>query len=155
MNWDTYFLLICQAVALKSKDTSTKLGSVIVGPKHEIRSTGYNALPRGVGDDVLKFPERFERPEKYKWVVHAEKNAILNAARVGTATEGCSLYVSGHPCSDCTKAIINAGISRIVYNQTFQDAWPMAKAGGTWAEDFLLSDKMLSESGVDIFGYSI
>ena len=95
--WDQYYLDICKAVACRSKDPNTQIGSVIVGPNHEIRSTGYNSFPRGIRDDV---PERLVRPAKYLWIEHAERNAICNAARAGTATEDCTIYVEIMPCMD-------------------------------------------------------
>ncbi len=108
--WDRYYLDICHAVAARSKDPNTKLGCVIVGPAHEIRSTGYNSFPRGIRDDV---PERLVRPAKYLWIEHAERNAICNAARAGTATGGCTLYVEIMPCMDCARAIVQAGIIHV------------------------------------------
>src|SRR6185295_4715100 len=81
--WDQYYLDICKVVASRSKDPNTQIGCVIIGPNHEIRSTGYNSFPRGIRDDV---PERLVRPTKYLWIEHAERNAICNAARAGTAT---------------------------------------------------------------------
>jgi len=98
-------------VSARSKDPNTQIGCVIVGPAHEIRSTGYNSLPRGIRDDVT---ERFERPAKYLWMEHAERNAICNAARAGTATEGCTIYVEIMPCMDCARAIVQAGIVEVV-----------------------------------------
>ncbi len=109
--WDEYYLQICTVVAVRSKDPNTKVGCVIVGPAHEIRSTGYNSFPRGIRDDV---PERLERPTKYLWMEHAERNAICNAARAGTATEGCTLYTEIMPCMDCARAIVQAGIVEVV-----------------------------------------
>jgi dCMP deaminase len=114
-DWDHYFLDICAVVARRSKDPSTKVGCVIVGPAHEIRSTGYNSLPRHIRDDV---PERFERPTKYLWFEHAERNAIYNAARAGTALEGCSLYADLMPCMDCARAIVQAGIVEVITDET-------------------------------------
>lgn len=111
MNWDEYFLEMCKTVALRSKDISTKLGAVIVGPDHEIRATGYNSFPRGINDDV---PSRQLRPEKYHWFEHAERNAIYNAARHGVALRGCILYVPWIPCSDCARGIIQVGIDEVV-----------------------------------------
>jgi len=67
-NWDDYYLEICKVVAARSKDPNTQLGCVIVGPAHEIRTTGYNSFPRGIRDDV---PERKVRPAKYLWIEHA------------------------------------------------------------------------------------
>jgi dCMP deaminase len=110
-NWDEYYLEICRVVALRSKDPNTQIGCVIVGPAREIRSTGYNSLPRGIRDDVA---ERLQRPTKYLWMEHAERNAIYNAARAGTATEGCTIYVAIMPCMDCARAIVQAGIAEVV-----------------------------------------
>jgi dCMP deaminase len=109
--WDEYYLDICKVVANRSKDVNTQIGCVVVGPNHEIRSTGYNSFPRGIRDDV---PERMERPTKYLWIEHAERNAICNAARAGTATEGCTIYVEIMPCMDCARAIVQAGITEVV-----------------------------------------
>jgi dCMP deaminase len=110
-DWDSYYLAICRVVAARSKDPATQLGCVIAGPAHEIRSTGYNSFPRGIRDDV---PGRSERPEKYLWVEHAERNAIYNAARAGTALEGCTMYVELMPCMDCARAIVQAGIVEVI-----------------------------------------
>ena len=109
--WDQYYLDICKVVGLRSKDPNTQLGCIIVGPNHEIRSTGYNSFPRGIRDDV---PERLVRPTKYLWIEHAERNAICNAARAGTATEACTIYVEIMPCMDCARAIVQAGILEVV-----------------------------------------
>lgn len=110
-SWDDTFIELTQVLAKRSKDTSTKVGAVIVGRNREIRSTGYNGMPRGVNDDVA---ERYERPLKYKWFEHAERNAIYNAARVGIPVEKCTMYVALYPCTDCARAIIQAGISWVV-----------------------------------------
>jgi len=109
--WDQYYLDICKVVAARSKDPNTQIGCVIIGPNHEIRSTGYNSFPRGIRDDV---PERLVRPTKYLWIEHAERNAICNAARAGTATEGCTIYVDIMPCMDCARAVVQAGITQVV-----------------------------------------
>lgn len=113
-DWDRYYLEICRVVARRSKDPSTQVGCVIVGPAHEIRSTGYNSLPRHVDDNA---PERFERPEKYLWFEHAERNAIYNAARAGTPLEGCTIYTDLMPCMDCARAIVQAGIVEVVTDE--------------------------------------
>jgi len=83
MNWDEYFINIAEQVKLKSKDNNTKIGVVLVGKNNEIVSTGYNSFPRGINDDVA---ERQEKPEKYFWFEHAERNCIYNAARIGVST---------------------------------------------------------------------
>jgi dCMP deaminase len=110
-DWDRYYLDICKVVAARSKDPNTQIGCVIAGPAHEIRTTGYNSFPRGIRDDV---PERLQRPTKYHWIEHAERNAICNAARCGTPLDGCSIYVEIMPCMDCGRAIVQAGIREVV-----------------------------------------
>lgn len=112
MSWESYFRLLSNTIKLKSKDKNTQIGVVIVGEDNEIISTGYNSFPRGI-DDALDY--RQERPEKYYWFEHAERNAIFNAARIGVSTKGATMYLScGIPCSDCARAIINSGITEIV-----------------------------------------
>jgi dCMP deaminase len=109
--WDEYYLNICKVVATRSKDPNTQVGCIIAGPAHEIRSTGYNSLPRGIRDDIA---ERLERPTKYLWMEHAERNAIYNAARCGTTLDGCTIYIELMPCMDCARAIVQAGIREVV-----------------------------------------
>jgi dCMP deaminase len=88
-------------------------------------------------------PERQLRPLKYRYFVHAEMNAILNAARIGVATEGCTLYVSDWaPCSSCCRAIIQAGIVRVVHG--------VADTPERWLEDMSIGRGMLLEAGVKI-----
>ena len=112
MEWDRYFIEMATLVSKKSKDRSTKVGCVIVGPNHEVRTTGYNGFCRGINDDA---DDRHDRPEKYFWVEHAERNAIYNAARNGIPLEGCTAYVSNLlPCADCTRGMIQSGIKRII-----------------------------------------
>lgn len=140
LEWDSYFFNIAYAVSLKSKDQHTKIGCVIVGPDNEIVSTGYNSLPRGANDFV---PERYERPEKYNWMSHAERNAIFNAARVGIPTKGCAMYMScGMPCIDCMHAIVQSGIKEI-YLITDMGA----KGNGKY-KDFTNSEQLARECGI-------
>ena len=137
MEWDDYFLALCETVALKSKDRSTQLGAVIVGPGHEIRSTGYNGFPRGVNDGI---DDRHQRPIKYKWTEHAERNAIYNAARCGVGVLGCTMYCGWLPCTDCARGIIGAGITRICVGT--------AEMPGRWANDMRVASMMLDEARV-------
>lgn len=119
MNWQDYFVNMLDAVSLKSKD-KTKCSAIIVGPDHEIRSTGYNGMPRGMNDYDKN---KWQKPEKYFWVEHAERNAIYNAARVGTGINNCVIYVSHFPCVDCARAIINSGIKRVVVSDKNLEAF--------------------------------
>lgn len=146
MNWDKYFLNIAEQVKEKSKDRRTKIGSVIVGPDNEIVSTGYNSFPRGIDDDV---EERQQRPEKYFWMVHGELNAILNAARIGVSTKNCKMYLTcGVPCSNCGRAIINAGITEVYCK--IEDT---TRNREKWDEESSKTREMFKESGVKITFY--
>ncbi|MDP6583782.1 MAG: deaminase, partial [Anaerolineales bacterium] len=144
VRWDKYFLKMAELVASKSKDPSTQSGCVIVGPGHEIRSTGYNGLVRGARDDV---PERNERPEKYLWYEHSERNAVFNAARSGIALAGCTAYINWHPCSDCTRALIQAGVVRIVAFETPDHL------KDRWENHIEVSNQMMCEVGVVYIEY--
>lgn len=139
-NWDKRFMGLASHVASWSKDRSTKVGVVIVGPSNEVRSLGFNGFPRGCDDEV---EERHKRPAKYFWTEHAERNAIYNAARVGIPIEGCRIYIPWFPCIDCARAIIQSGIKDIYCSQPdFRDQ--------QWGKSFCLALEMLKECGVSI-----
>lgn len=150
MNWHKYFQEMVCLISTKSKDRSTKVGCVIVGPDNEIRSTGYNGFPRGVNDDI---DERHERPAKYMWTEHAERNAIYNAARVGVSLLGCTLYQDWWPCADCARAIVQSGIDKMVLYAESEK-----KGNKQWEERFgesiKVSKEILKEGGVDVWAYS-
>ena len=138
--WDDYFIKMCDLIASKSKDLSTKVGAVIVGPYHEVRATGFNGLPRGVNENS----NRLERPSKYLWTEHAERNCIYSAARMGTLIDKCTIYINSlPPCSACARAIIQAGIAEVVceYHQ------PIPKR---WEQDCNVARCMLEEANVII-----
>lgn len=113
-SWDLYFIKMAELVSTKSKDPSTKVGVVIVGEDNEVLSTGFNGFPRGV--DEVNYPERWERPEKYSWVIHAEANAVANAARVGVSLKGgrCYINFTPTPCTGCATLLIQSGVSAII-----------------------------------------
>jgi len=145
MNWDEYFINIAEQVKLKSKDKRTQIGVVVVGKDNEIVSTGYNSFARGINDDVI---ERQERPEKYFWFEHAERNSIYNAARIGVSTLGTTMYMTcGMSCSDCARAIINSGISKIVLRKG------KGAKGDKWNESSERSNQMFKEAGVIVEYY--
>lgn len=142
-SWDAYYLNLCRNVAMRSKDPNTQIGCVIVGPAHEIRSTGYNSFPRGIRDDV---PERRQRPAKYLWMEHAERNAIYNAARAGTSTEGCTIYIDIMPCMDCARAIVQAGIREVVVSQERMNQYSSVQ----YDEHFKQVEVLFGEAGIRI-----
>lgn len=158
-NWVNYFLDIAEVVSKKSKDPSTKIGVVIVGPNDEIRSTGFNGFPRGVRDKNVMLgqdgrsarqinemvDERYERPTKYQYTEHGERNSIFHAARHGTALDGCTMFINSYPipCTDCTRAVIQAGIKKVIGTDTY------VPKGSHWEEDMKHAKRMLLEAGVE------
>lgn len=142
MDWDTYFMGIVKAVSARSKDRSTKVGCVIVGPDHEIRSTGYNGFPRGIPDDNDAL---HERPEKYFWTEHAERNAIYAAARVGVPLNGCTAYLDWFPCMDCARAFAQVGIAAIV-----MPAGMDLNDQGRWAESFSRAQTLFAIKDIQV-----
>lgn len=110
-SWDGYFLVIAIAVSRKSKDPRAMVGAVIVSPDKEVVSTGFNGLARRAWDldELLS-----DAKEKFRWICHAEFNAVMNAARVGVRLKSCTIYVNKFPCFKCCNAIAQSGISRIV-----------------------------------------
>lgn len=144
--WDEYFVEMARLVATRSKDPSTHIGAVIVGPDNEVLSTGYNNFPRGINDNV---PERSERPEKYFWFEHAERNAIYSAARNGVRLKDCRMFLSCWiPCTDCMRAIIQSGIKEVVLGMQVEDA-----SRTKWIEEATRSKQMAEETGVVIRYY--
>lgn len=131
-------------VAARSKDPNTKTGCIIVGPDHEIRTTGYNSFPRGIVDNV---PMRLERPEKYFWIEHAERNAIYNAARVGVPLLDCTLYLNWLCCMDCARAIIQVGITHVVVDREEHER----KTSPKWEADHERVVVLFRESCIDLY----
>ena len=114
ITWDEYFMGVAKLSALRSKDPNTQVGACIVNDENRIMTVGYNGLPRGCSDDDFPW-EREGNPydTKYAYVCHAELNAILSC---GTADlRNNRVYVTLFPCNECAKAIIQAGIKRVVY----------------------------------------
>ena len=142
MTKDHKFMGLAYARAQFSKDASTKVGAIIVGPAGEDRASGYNGAPRGCRADEPGDPRGTERPEKYFWFSHAELNAITNAARVGVPLEGCTIYVTHPPCMDCARAIVQAGIKRVVTVR------PSAGFVERWEEHMSRSQRLFDECGV-------
>ena len=114
LSWDEYFMGIAVLSAKRSKDPSTQVGACIVNKDNRIISVGYNGMPRCCSDD--EFPwDKNDNPldSKYLYVCHAELNAILNCDR-GNVRD-CICYTTLFPCNECAKAIIQSGLSEVVY----------------------------------------
>ena len=135
------YLEIAYAVSKLSKDESTKVGAVVIGPTDEIRSVGYNGAPRGC--DADEDGRGLARPEKYFWFSHAELNSITNAARVGIPLDGSSMVVTYPPCMDCARAIVQAGI-KTVYCPEWSDEF-----ASRWREHIVRTDRLFKECNVE------
>ncbi len=140
VNWDEYFMSMAYLVASKSKDESTHMGAVVVGPNNEIKSTGYNSFVRGLNDEIAA---RQEKPEKYYWFEHAERNAIYNATLMGTSLKGCKIYTNGIPCMDCARGIVQSGILEVIIDKKWDKKNP-----DLWKENAKRSIEMFEEVGI-------
>ncbi|MDD9935001.1 MAG: dCMP deaminase family protein [Myxococcales bacterium] len=137
-DWDKRFVALADHIARWSKDPSTQVGCVVVGPDREIRSTGFNGFPRGIEDTAERLDDR---DQKYPLVCHAEENAIMHAARIGVALKGCIAYVTWPPCTRCARSLIQAGVREVIYPDGLE-------IPERWQEDFHLSSVMFAEAGV-------
>lgn len=144
--WDVLFMKMVYLISTKSKDVSTKIGAVIVGPDHEIISVGYNGIPRGVDDNVAA---RNERPRKYNFFEHAERNAILSVARTGgPSLKGYTMYTQSMPCSDCARSVIQCGIQTLVLHRPYEEIFN--HLAGTWTDSCSDAGTMVKEAGINL-----
>jgi len=139
--WDYRFIELAKHVSSWSKDPSTKVGAVIVDKHNIVRGMGYNGFPRGVKDTSERYADR---ETKYRFVVHAELNAIMNAT--GSVRE-CRIYVwptlmVPSVCPECCKAVIQSGIEEVVGLQ--------GETQERWQEMAHISETMLREAGLRI-----
>ena len=135
ISWNEYFMGVAILASKRSKDPNTQVGACIVDKNNIILSTGYNGLPYGCSDDEYTW-ERTGEDTKYKYVVHAELNAILNAQ--GKDLKNARIFVDLFPCNECAKAIIQCGIKEVIYlYDKYADSM-----------ESIASKKMLSSAGV-------
>ena len=149
-SWDVFYIKLADLWAEKSKDRSTGVGAIIVGPDMEQRSAGYNGFPRNVNDTIAY---RHDRPLKYEFTEHAERNAIYNAARVGVPLSGCTLYLNWWPlpCPDCARAVIQSGIKTVIGpNRPFPTKNQTDPGAKDWQESFETTKSMFREAGIII-----
>lgn len=137
ISWDEYFMGVALLSAKRSKDPNTQVGACIVNDKNKIVGAGYNGLPIGCHDDEFPWSKEGDFLDtKYPFVCHAELNAILN--NIGMDLKGCKIYTALFPCNECTKAIIQSGITEVVYLSDKYDGTDASKA----------SKLMLDKAGV-------
>ena len=138
--WDHKFIGLSKHIAQWSKDTNRKNGAIVVDSDNIVLSMGYNGFPRGCDDSIS---ERYDRPDKYFYTEHAERNSIYHAARHGVSLKGCSMYVTMFPCSDCARAIIQSGIKKLITPKP-------DLSSQIWGKHFEISLEMLREANVEI-----
>ena len=144
LTWDEYFLSLAHLSGKRSKDPNTQVGAVIVDDKNRIVSIGYNGMPRGCSDDDYPWDRVGDVLDtKYAFVCHAELNAILNYN--GGSMKNSRCYVTLFPCNECAKAIIQKGISEVIYMSD--------KYGDT--DETKASKKMLDSAGVKYRQYEM
>jgi dCMP deaminase len=137
-----YLMLAKYNAQLFSKDPHTQVGCILLPEDFSrILSTGINGFPRKILDNVDS--PRWERPNKYTWIAHAEVNAICNCARTGVSTDKAVAVITMFPCINCTKTLIQAGISKIYV--------PIPDfTNEKWGEEFMVSLYMLEEVGIEV-----
>ena len=136
ISWDEYFMSIALLSCMRSKDPNTQVGACIVNNLNHIVGVGYNGFPKGCEDTVFPWGREGDFLEtKYPYVVHAEQNAILNSS---ASVRGARIYVTLFPCHECTKYIIQAGITEMIYMHNKYDDTDSIRA----------SKKMLDAAGV-------
>ncbi len=116
ISWDEYFMGVALLTAQRSKDNSSQVGACIVSSENKILSMGYNGMPTGCFDDDMPWVREGSDPlsTKYMYVCHAELNAILNYAGM-VRLKGARIYTTLFPCNECAKAIIQSGITKVIY----------------------------------------
>ncbi len=145
--WRTRFMKDVYEWATMSKDPRTKIGAVLVHlqDKDPI-SHGYNGFARKVNDNVQS---RWERPEKYFWVCHAEENAVLNCARTGRASAGTIMFTQGVPCSSCADKVIQGGVTAVVVHKQWQE-YEQKFNWEKWNDSSKRSEIKFQEAGIPI-----
>lgn len=136
-SWDEYFMKIARDVSERATCIRRKVGAVIVKDKR-ILSTGYNGAPAGIShctkETCLRTLYNVPSGERHELCrgLHAEQNAIIQAALHGVSINGASIYITNQPCSICTKMLINSGIKKFIYREPYNDklAMEMIKEAG-------------------------
>ena len=142
ITWDEYFMGVAKLSGMRSKDPNTQVGACIVSDSNKILSMGYNGFPVGCSDDEFPWAREGEPLDnKYLYTTHSELNAILNDRCV--SLEGAKLYVTLFPCNECAKAIIQAGIRTLIYDDDKYMDTPSVIA----------SKRMLDAAGVRYYRY--
>lgn len=139
MNDIDYMQIAFDVARKESTDPSTQNGAILLISTGEIVAAA-NHFPKGVQET----PDRWERPKKYSFVEHAERNVIFKAARLGLKTDGAIMYCPWFACADCARAIVQAGIKEVIGHK-----WNIDEATNKrWAETCEFGFQILTEGGV-------
>lgn len=138
--WDKKFIKLSNHISDWSKDKNKKVGAVIVDNDNIVLSMGYNGIPRDCDDSD---ETRYERPKKYLFTEHAERNAIYHAARHGVSLKDCKMYVTLFPCADCARAMIQSGITKLIAPEPNLEH-------DVWGDHFKASIQMMEEANIEV-----
>lgn len=152
ISWNEYFMGVATLASKRSKDPNTQVGACIVDKDNYIVSVGYNGMPLGCSDDEFPWERQGGTLDtKYAYVTHAELNAILNSKTANL--EGSTVYVTLFPCNECTKALIQKRVGKIVYlddkyhdTDTSEAARRMLDAAGVKYERYDLTGRDINIS---------
>lgn len=142
--WQKRWLRLAHEVASWSKD-QVQVGAVIFDQNRNPRGFGYNGIPRGLDDTR---PDRLQKPLKNWYFEHAERNVIYACSRNGISCDGCTIAVTHWPCTDCTRAIIQSGITQVIVDQACLD--PQQYFYQKWQPQIEESQVMLAEAGIEV-----
>ncbi|MFH1291967.1 MAG: dCMP deaminase family protein [bacterium] len=142
ISWDECFMRMAHLIAQRSKDPSTQAGALIADQKNVVVGLGYNGFPRGIDNDEFPWERQGDfLNTKYAYVCHAEENAIYNA---NNSTKDCKIYCTLFPCNECAKAIIQNGITEVVYAS---DKYSQVDA-------FMAAKRMFVSAGIKLRQYA-
>lgn len=143
-SWDKTYMTLCYIMAMRSPDESTKVGCAITNKDNILVAMGLNGLPRGIENE----PQYQERPGKYFFFEHAERNAFFNSNRTGVDIErhGHTLYITWVPCADCARAILQEGVKEVVIHRQGQEAFEMSRNDSQWGDGHKAAMHMLQNS---------
>ena len=151
LSWDETYIQMATIIAMRSKDPSTKAGSVIIDADKVVVGLGYNGWVRGADDSDFTWERKGDfLNTKYAFVVHAEENAVYNANK---STKDCTIYCTLFPCNECAKTIVQKGIKEVVYASDKyhdEDIWKASrkifKAAGIKYRQYIPKYKISFES---------
>tara|TARA_Y100001937_G_scaffold27190_1_gene39024 strand:- start:21137 stop:21598 length:462 start_codon:yes stop_codon:yes gene_type:complete len=138
--WKSRYLDLAERISHWSKDPSTKVGCIVIGKDGQVLSQGFNGFPRKFSDDLELY---VMRETKYRFIVHAEMNAIYHATLNGISLKNSVFFIHGlHVCHECAKALVQVGAKGVVMRQT-------KETSTKWAESFHYAQEILTQGGIE------